>query len=73
MPKRSYYMQRRVALEAETRERIVRATVGLHAQHGALATSYAMIAKRAQVAPQTVYNHFPNAGRAAGRVHRARA
>ena len=59
MPKRTYSMQRRVALEAETRERIVRATVALHAQHSALATTYAMIAKRAQVAPQTVYNHFP--------------
>jgi len=55
-------MQRRAALEADTRERIVRATVALHARHGALATSYAMIAKRAQVAPQTVYNHFPALG-----------
>jgi AcrR family transcriptional regulator len=53
-------MQHRAALEAETRERIVRATVALHAEHGALATSYAMIAKRAKVAPQTVYNHFPD-------------
>ena len=73
MPKRSYSMQRRVALEAETRERIVRATVALHAQHGALATTYAMIAKRAQVAPQTVYNHFPNddalLGACTGHVH----
>ena len=60
MPKRSYSMQRRVALEAETRECIVRATVALHARHGALATTYAMIAKRAQVATQTVYNHFPD-------------
>ena len=59
MTKRPYSMQRRAALEAETRERIVRATVALHAEHGALGTSYAMIAKRAQVAPQTVYNHFP--------------
>jgi AcrR family transcriptional regulator len=62
MPKRSYSMQRRAALEAETRERIVRATVALHAEHGPLGTSYAMIAKRAQVAPQTVYNHFPEEG-----------
>jgi AcrR family transcriptional regulator len=73
MPKRTYSMQRRVALEAETRERIVRATVQLHAQHGALATTYAMIAKRAQVAPQTVYNHFPNdealIGACTGHVH----
>jgi AcrR family transcriptional regulator len=73
MPKRTSSMQRRVALEAETRERIVKATVALHAQHGALATSYAMIAKRAQVAPQTVYNHFPNdealIGACTGHVH----
>ena len=59
MTKRSYTMQRRATLEAETRERIVRATVALHAKHGGLRTSYAMIAQRAQVAPQTVYNHFP--------------
>ena len=59
MPKRSYSMQRRAALETQTRERIVRATVDLHARHGVLATSHAMIAKQAEVAPQTVYNHFP--------------
>ncbi len=51
MPKRSYSMQRRAALEADTRERIVRATVALHAERGVLGTSYALIAKRAQVAP----------------------
>lgn len=62
MPRRSYSMQRRAALEGDTRERIVRATVALHARHGALGTSYAMIAKRAEVAPQTVYNHFPELG-----------
>jgi AcrR family transcriptional regulator len=62
MTKRSYAMQRRSALEAKTRERIVRATVALHAEHGPLRTSYAMIAKRADVAPQTVYNHFPELG-----------
>lgn len=60
MTKRSYSMQRRGALEAQTHEQIVRATVALHAEHGASGTSYAMIAKRAQVAPQTVYNHFPD-------------
>ena len=60
MAKRSYSMERRAALEAKTRERIVRATVALHAEHGPSATSYGMIAKRAQVAPQTVYNHFPD-------------
>lgn len=62
MTKRTYTMQRRAALEAETREQIVRATVALHAEHGGLGTSYAMIAERAQVAPQTVYNHFPSQG-----------
>ena len=62
MAKRSYSMQRRAAFEAKTRERIVRATVELHAKHGGLGTSYAMIAKRAEVAPQTVYNHFPELG-----------
>jgi AcrR family transcriptional regulator len=55
-------MHRRAALEADTRARIVRATVELHAKHGALRTTYAMIAKRAQVSPQTVYNHFPELG-----------
>jgi len=62
MARRRYSMQRRATLEAETRERIVRATAALHAEHGALGTSYTMIAKRAQVAPQTVYNHFPELG-----------
>ncbi|CAG1008890.1 hypothetical protein BURK1_03588 [Burkholderiales bacterium] len=59
MATRGYSMERRAALETETRERIVRATVALHAEHGPLGTTYAMIAKRARVAPQTVYNHFP--------------
>lgn len=60
MARRTYSMQRRAALGDQTRERIVRATVALHARHGGLATSYAMIAKQAGVSPQTVYNHFPD-------------
>lgn len=44
------------------RERIVRTTVDLHARHGAAGTSYAMIAEKAGVSPQTVYNHFPDLG-----------
>ena len=60
MSKRTYRMDRRAALEAETRERIVRAAVALHAEYGAMGTSFAMIAKRAEVAPQTVYNHLPD-------------
>lgn len=62
MPKRTYTMQRRAELAAETRERVVRATVALHAEKGPLTTTYAMIAERAQVSPQTVYNHFPDPG-----------
>ena len=62
MTRRPYAMTRRAEAEAATRERIVRATVKLHADHGPLATSWAMIAKRAQVSPQTVYNHFPDLG-----------
>ena len=62
MPKRSYSMETRATREAETRERIVRAAVRLHADKGALHTPFAAIAKRAQVSPQTVYNHFPDIG-----------
>lgn len=62
MARRSYSMETRAAQEAATRERIVRAAVRLHADRGALATSFAAIAKRAQVSPQTVYNHFPDLG-----------
>ncbi len=62
MPRRSYKKVRRAEQHAETRERILRATVALHAEHGALGTSYAMIADKAGVSPQTVYNHFPNLG-----------
>lgn len=43
----------------ETRQRIIEATVHLHAECGVQATTYAMIAERADVAIPTVYNHFP--------------
>lgn len=62
MTRRPYSMEKRGAREAATRERIVRAAVRLHADHGPSATSFASIAKRAGVAPQTVYNHFPDLG-----------
>lgn len=62
MPRRPYSMEKRTALEAATRERIVRAAVRLHADHGPGATPFAAIAKRAKVSPQTVYNHFPDLG-----------
>lgn len=62
MARRPYTKNRRAENEAATRERILRATVALHAEHGAVATSYAMIAASAGVSPQTVYNHFPSLG-----------
>lgn len=73
VPRRAYAKNRRAETEAATRERIVRATVDLHARHGALATSFAMIAAQAGVSPQTVYNHFPSLdpliGACTGHVH----
>jgi AcrR family transcriptional regulator len=60
MPRRHYHKTRRAELEAETRERILRATAALHAEHGTFGTSWAMIAQKAGVSPQTVYNHFPD-------------
>ena len=59
MSPRHYRSDRRRAAAAETRRRILDSTVALHAEQGVLATSYAMIAARADVAVPTVYNHFP--------------
>ena len=58
-PRRYRIEGRRKAMEA-TRRRILEATVALHAEQGALATSYAQIAARADVAVPTVYKHFPD-------------
>lgn len=62
MTPRRYRSDRRQAARAETRRRIVDSTVALHAEHGALGTTYAMIAERADVSIPTVYNHFPTVG-----------
>lgn len=62
MLRRSHKKVRRAEQHIETRERILRTTVELHAKHAALGTCYAMIADKAGVSPQTVYNHFPNLG-----------
>jgi len=59
---RRYRSDRRKAATEETRHRIVDSTVSLHAEKGAIATTYAMIAERADVAIPTVYNHFPTVG-----------
>ena len=62
MSSRPYRQVRRAEMHSDMRERIVRATVALHAKQGALNTTHAMIADEAGVSPQTVYNHFPDRG-----------
>ncbi len=59
MAPRAYDRSRRDEAMAETRQRIVDATVALHAEQGPSRTTYAMIAERADVATPTVYNYFP--------------
>ena len=62
MSPRRYSSGRRQAAAEATRQRIVEATVALHADQGVLATTYAHIARRADVAVPTVYKHFPDQG-----------
>lgn len=57
MPRR-YRMEARTRAVEETRSRIVAAAMDLHADRGAVATSWEDIAQRAGVAPATVYRHF---------------
>jgi AcrR family transcriptional regulator len=59
MSPRRYDMSKRAASVEETRRRIVEATIELHTSQGILATSWEEIARRADVAPATVYRHFP--------------
>jgi AcrR family transcriptional regulator len=40
--------------------RIIRAATELHTERGVVATSWEAIAERAEVAPATVYRHFPS-------------
>jgi AcrR family transcriptional regulator len=47
-------------MEADTIRKIVTATVALHAEKGALATTHADIAQAAGVSVATVYKHFPS-------------
>ena len=57
--KRPYELKARAARQADTRERIVKATVDLHKEVGPARTTVAEIARRAGVRRLTVYNHFP--------------
>jgi len=58
--KRRYVQKRRAEMQAETRRRIVEATVDLHGELGPAHTSISAIAERAGVQRHTVYAHFPN-------------
>lgn len=58
MSPRRYRMSARAETAAHTRERIVDAAMGLHAERGALRTGWDDIAARAEVATSTVYRHF---------------
>ncbi len=60
MAPRKYRMDKRQQAVAETRGRILDATVALHGEQGILATSWEDIAQKADVALATVYRHFPS-------------
>jgi AcrR family transcriptional regulator len=60
MSPRKYDMSTRAAAAAETRRRILEATLELHAEHGIAATRWEEIAARAGVGVGTVYRHFPS-------------
>jgi AcrR family transcriptional regulator len=57
---RTYRKTKRAFSEAETRQRIVEATVELHETLGPAKTTIKAIADRAGVQRATVYNHFPD-------------
>ncbi len=56
---RKYTLKRRAERQAETRQRIVEATVKLHTTVGPTRTTVAAIAARAGVERPTFYRHFP--------------
>lgn len=57
---RAYTLKKRAEKQAETRRRIVEATVDLHSTVGPAATTLSMIAERAGVQRHTLYAHFPD-------------
>ncbi len=58
--KRKYQQKKRAEAQAETRQRIVEATMALHQEVGPRATTISAIAERAGVQRLTVYRHFPD-------------
>ena len=59
---RTYQKTKRAEREAETRRRIVEATVALHTSVGPARTTISAIADKAGVQRHTVYSHFPEEG-----------
>lgn len=57
---RTYTLKKRAESQAETRRRIVDATVELHSTVGPAATTFSMVAERAGVQRHTLYAHFPD-------------
>jgi AcrR family transcriptional regulator len=57
---RTYTLKKRAESQAETRHRIVEATVELHSTVGPGRTTLSMIAERAGVQRNTLYAHFPD-------------
>lgn len=60
MSPRRYTMRKRSSSVAETRQRIVEATLRLHGSNGIFGTSWQDIAREADVSLGTVYKHFPS-------------
>jgi AcrR family transcriptional regulator len=60
--KRKYELRKRAERQAETRQRIVEAAMGLHSEIGPAHTSVSAVAERAGVQRHTVYAHFPDDG-----------
>jgi AcrR family transcriptional regulator len=58
--KRPYQLKRRAERQAETRQRILDAAMGLYEEVGPSRTTVSAIAGRARVQRLTVYRHFPN-------------
>jgi AcrR family transcriptional regulator len=57
---RAYTLNRRAEQQAQTRLKIVEATVDLHGTVGPANTSLSMVAERAGVQRNTLYAHFPD-------------
>jgi AcrR family transcriptional regulator len=57
---RKYELKERARRQAETRQRIIEAAVGLHTSVGPARTTISAIAERAGVERHTVYAHFPD-------------